>query len=306
MSSRLMPLVASCATVGMLLAGLPASAVAVGTTSGSVRRLVLHHSNHHPLRRYHVADMDEREEFLNGVQAVHRHTARGLARRVRREVRVHGCRGHHRSEDRPADVRPERLRPCPPDSATFEMTYLGYRGNPTATDTDTIKGDPPSTPPCAPITPQTAARMSRPARPSRSSASTTPHSSPSPSRSSTVRRFTRATPSPCVPANTKKVTVDVTEIVRQQFAEGKKVITLAVGETKKTEVRFASSEGTTSLNGATADMAPKLTVSVSTKDDLKPSADTTLQAWAKREEREEEHCGLCRRAATGRRLRRLR
>ena len=27
-------------------------------------------------------------------------------------------------------------------------------------------------------------------------------------------------------------------------------------------------------------MAPKLTVSVSTKDDLKPSADTTLQAWA--------------------------
>lgn len=33
MSSRLMPLVASCATVGMLLAGLPpASAVAVGTT----------------------------------------------------------------------------------------------------------------------------------------------------------------------------------------------------------------------------------------------------------------------------------
>lgn len=32
MSSRLMPLVASCATVGMLLAGLPVSAVAVGTT----------------------------------------------------------------------------------------------------------------------------------------------------------------------------------------------------------------------------------------------------------------------------------
>ena len=27
-------------------------------------------------------------------------------------------------------------------------------------------------------------------------------------------------------------------------------------------------------------MAPKLTVSVSAKDDLKPSADTTLQAWA--------------------------
>lgn len=29
-----------------------------------------------------------------------------------------------------------------PDSATFEMTYLGYRGNPTATDTDTIKVTP--------------------------------------------------------------------------------------------------------------------------------------------------------------------
>ena len=83
-----------------------------------------------------------------------------------------------------------------------------------------------------------------------------------------------------VPANTKKVTVDVTEIVRQQFAEGKKVITLAVARPRRPRFVSPVPKATTSLNGATADMAPKLTVSVSAKDDLKPSADTTLQAWA--------------------------
>lgn len=166
-----------------------------------------------------------------------------------------------------------------PDSATFEMTYLGYRGNPTATDTDTIKVTPVDTTVCTNNATDCGANVATGATKPKFSindSSFVAESKPF-EYGTTVYAGDAIT---VVPANTKKVTVDVTEIVRQQFAEGKKVITLAVGETKKTEVRFASSEGTTSLNGATADMAPKLTVSVSTKDDLKPSADTTLQAWA--------------------------
>ena len=279
MSSRLMPLVASCATVGMLLAGLPASAVAVGTTraaasdASSSTTATITPSADTTLQTW----TSEKNSSMASKPYIG--TLQGPSQGV------FGEKFESTDAADTTDLKTGLLTfdlsayDHAPDSATFEMTYLGYRGNPTATDTDTIKVTPVDTTVCTNNATDCGANVATGATKPKFSindSSFVAESKPF-EYGTTVYAGDAIT---VVPANTKKVTVDVTEIVRQQFAEGKKVITLAVGETKKTEVRFASSEGTTSLNGATADMAPKLTVSVSTKDDLKPSADTTLQAWA--------------------------
>ena len=279
MSSHLMPLVASCATVGMLLAGLPASAVAVGTTraaasdASSSTTATITPSADTTLQTW----TSEKNSSMASKPYIG--TLQGPSQGV------FGEKFESTDAADTTDLKTGLLTfdlsayDHAPDSATFEMTYLGYRGNPTATDTDTIKVTPVDTTVCTNNATDCGANVATGATKPKFSindSSFVAESKPF-EYGTTVYAGDAIT---VVPANTKKVTVDVTEIVRQQFAEGKKVITLAVGETKKTEVRFASSEGTTSLNGATADMAPKLTVSVSTKDDLKPSADTTLQAWA--------------------------
>ena len=279
MSSRLMPLVASCATVGMLLAGLPVSAVAVGTTraaasdASSSTTATITPSADTTLQTW----TSEKNSSMASKPYIG--TLQGPSQGV------FGEKFESTDAADTTDLKTGLLTfdlsayDHAPDSATFEMTYLGYRGNPTATDTDTIKVTPVDTTVCTNNATDCGANVATGATKPKFSindSSFVAESKPF-EYGTTVYTGDAIT---VVPANTKKVTVDVTEIVRQQFAEGKKVITLAVGETKKTEVRFASSEGTTSLNGATADMAPKLTVSVSTKDDLKPSADTTLQAWA--------------------------
>ena len=278
-SSRLMPLVASCATVGMLLAGLPASAVAVSTTraaasdASSSTTATITPSADTTLQTW----TSEKNSSMASKPYIG--TLQGPSQGV------FGEKFESTDAADTTDLKTGLLTfdlsayDHAPDSATFEMTYLGYRGNPTATDTDTIKVTPVDTTVCTNNATDCGANVATGATKPKFSindSSFVAESKPF-EYGTTVYAGDAIT---VVPANTKKVTVDVTEIVRQQFAEGKKVITLAVGETKKTEVRFASSEGTTSLNGATADMAPKLTVSVSTKDDLKPSADTTLQAWA--------------------------
>ena len=279
MSSRLMPLVASCATVGMLLAGLPASAVAVGTTraaasdASSSTTATITPSADTTLQTWTSEKNSSMasKPYIGALQG----PSQG----------VFGEKFESTDAADTTDLKTGLLTfdlsayDHAPDSATFEMTYLGYRGNPTATDTDTIKVTPVDTTVCTNNATDCGANVATGATKPKFSindSSLVAESKPF-EYGTTVYAGDAIT---VVPANTKKVTVDVTEIVRQQFAEGKKVITLAVGETKKTEVRFASSEGTTSLNGATADMAPNLTVSVSAKDDLKPSADTTLQAWA--------------------------
>ena len=274
-----MPLVASCATVGMLLAGLPASAVAVGTTraaasdASSSTTATITPSADTTLQTW----TSEKNSSMASKPYIG--TLQGASQGV------FGEKFESTDAADTTDLKTGLLTfdlsayDHAPDSATFEMTYLGYRGNPTATDTDTIKVTPVDTTVCTNNATDCGANVATGATKPKFSindSSFVAESKPF-EYGTTVYAGDAIT---VVPANTKKVTVDVTEIVRQQFAEGKKVITLAVGETKKTEVRFASSEGTTSLNGATADMAPKLTVSVSTKDDLKPSADTTLQAWA--------------------------
>ena len=274
-----MPLVASCATVGMLLAGLPASAVAVGTTraaasdASSSTTATITPSADTTLQTW----TSEKNSSMASKPYIG--TLQGASQGV------FGEKFESTDAADTTDLKTGLLTfdlsayDHAPDSATFEMTYLGYRGNPTATDTDTIKVTPVDTTVCTNNATDCGANVATGATKPKFSindSSFVAESKPF-EYGTTVYTGDAIT---VVPANTKKVTVDVTEIVRQQFAEGKKVITLAVGETKKTEVRFASSEGTTSLNGATADMAPKLTVSVSTKDDLKPSADTTLQAWA--------------------------
>ena len=274
-----MPLVASCATVGMLLAGLPASAVAVSTTraaasdASSSTTATITPSADTTLQTW----TSEKNSSMASKPYIG--TLQGPSQGV------FGEKFESTDAADTTDLKTGLLTfdlsayDHAPDSATFEMTYLGYRGNPTATDTDTIKVTPVDTTVCTNNATDCGANVATGATKPKFSindSSFVAESKPF-EYGTTVYAGDAIT---VVPANTKKVTVDVTEIVRQQFAEGKKVITLAVGETKKTEVRFASSEGTTSLNGATADMAPKLTVSVSTKDDLKPSADTTLQAWA--------------------------
>ncbi|KAB7790193.1 alpha-L-fucosidase [Bifidobacterium leontopitheci] len=168
-----------------------------------------------------------------------------------------------------------------PDSATFEMTYLGYRPNTTFGDdvTDTIKvtpvditnctGDASS---CAPATATWAQK------PKFSITDTSWVAESAPFKLNTGIYYSGDSIT-VDPNKTAKVTVDVTAMVRQQFANGNKVITLAVGETQQKEVRFASTEGASSMSGATADMAPKLTITTSPKDTVKASADTTLQAW---------------------------
>ena len=273
MSSRLMPLVAACSTVGMLLAGLPASAVAVGTTraaasdASSSTTATITPSADTTLQTWTSEKNSSMasKPYIGALQG----PSQG----------VFGEKFESTDAADTTDLKTGLLTfdlsayDHAPDSATFEMTYLGYRGNPTATDTDTIKVTPVDTTVCTNNATDCGANVATGATKPKFSindSSFVAESKPF-EYGTTVYAGDAIT---VVPANTKKVTVDVTEIVRQQFAEGKKVITLAVGETKKTEVRFASSEGTT------ADMAPKLTVSVSTKDDLKPSADTTLQAWA--------------------------
>ena len=274
-----MPLVASCATVGMLLAGLPASAVAVGTTraaasdASSSTTATITPSADTTLQTW----TSEKNSSMASKPYIG--TLQGPSQGV------FGEKFESTDAADTTDLKTGLLTfdlsayDHAPDSAMFEMTYLGYRGNPTATDTDTIKVTPVDTTVCTNNATDCGANVATGATKPKFSindSSLVAESKPF-EYGTTVYAGDAIT---VVPANTKKVTVDVTEIVRQQFAEGKKVITLAVGETKKTEVRFASSEGTTSLNGATADMAPNLTVSVSAKDDLKPSADTTLQAWA--------------------------
>lgn len=264
MSSRLMPLVASCATVGMLLAGLPASAVAVGTTraaasdASSSTTATITPSADTTLQTW----TSEKNSSMASKPYIG--TLQGPSQGV------FGEKFESTDAADTTDLKTGLLTfdlsayDHAPDSATFEMTYLGYRGNPTATDTDTIKVTPVDTTVCTNNATDCGANVATGATKPKFSindSSFVAESKPF-EYGTTVYTGDAIT---VVPANTKKVTVDVTEIVRQQFAEGKKVITLAVGETKKTEVRFASSEGTTSLNGATADMAPKLTVSVSTK-----------------------------------------
>lgn len=268
-----MPLVAACSTVGMLLAGLPASAVAVGTTraaasdASSSTTATITPSADTTLQTWTSEKNSSMasKPYIGALQG----PSQG----------VFGEKFESTDAADTTDLKTGLLTfdlsayDHAPDSATFEMTYLGYRGNPTATDTDTIKVTPVDTTVCTNNATDCGANVATGATKPKFSindSSFVAESKPF-EYGTTVYAGDAIT---VVPANTKKVTVDVTEIVRQQFAEGKKVITLAVGETKKTEVRFASSEGTT------ADMAPKLTVSVSTKDDLKPSADTTLQAWA--------------------------
>ena len=66
-----------------------------------------------------------------------------------------------------------------------------------------------------------------------------------------------------MPANTKEVTVDVTEIVASQIKAGHKSITFALQENKGNEIRFASYEGANgALQGANQEMAPQLLMTV--------------------------------------------
>lgn len=68
--------------------------------------------------------------------------------------------------------------------------------------------------------------------------------------------------------NPTTVSVDVTAILAKEFASGDdhKMVTLMVGENKHYDMRFASTEGVGTFNGATSDMAPKLRLTMPEKD----------------------------------------
>lgn len=142
MSSRLMPLVASCATVGMLLAGLPVSAVAVGTTraaasdTSSSTTATITPSADTTLQTWTSEKNSSMasKPYIGALQG----PSQG----------VFGEKFESADAADTTDLKTGLLTfdlsayDHAPDSATFEMTYLGYRGNPTATDTDTIKVTP--------------------------------------------------------------------------------------------------------------------------------------------------------------------
>lgn len=147
-SSRLMSLVASCATVGMLLAGLPASAVAVSTTraaasdASSSTTATITPSADTTLQTW----TSEKNSSMASKPYIG--TLQGPSQGV------FGEKFESTDAADTTDLKTGLLTfdlsayDHAPDSATFEMTYLGYRGNPTATDTDTIKVTPVDTTVC--------------------------------------------------------------------------------------------------------------------------------------------------------------
>ena len=66
--------------------------------------------------------------------------------------------------------------------------------------------------------------------------------------------------------SSENVQLDVTKIVRDQFAKNNKKITFALGESKHIDVRFASTESISQLKGITQSMQPNMTITPSPED----------------------------------------
>ncbi|XCB28910.1 glycoside hydrolase N-terminal domain-containing protein [Arcanobacterium hippocoleae] len=146
-----------------------------------------------------------------------------------------------------------------PQSAKFQLTYLGHRGNPTATDTATISVTPVDTAQCTDNAQTCGANTATWAK--------RPNFTVSSENTATSAAFQYGSVTygadviTVNPDNAVTVEIDVTALVEQQFAQDKKVITFAVQENKGKELRFASTEGAGGLlPGSAQEMAPRMVI----------------------------------------------
>ncbi|KAB5607120.1 glycosyl hydrolase family 95 catalytic domain-containing protein [Bifidobacterium jacchi] len=176
-----------------------------------------------------------------------------------------------------------------PESAKVNLTYLGWYPtggkSPQATDKQTVKAVAVDDQTCTGAAPCATDNATWANRPKFTVGDTTKVAASDEFELGSVKYEDTMTVDP---ANTKKVTLDVTDIVKEQFAAGKKKITLALGETAGMRVNFASLEAPTKLTGVTAAMVPQMTVEVEEEADdplapvestLAVSADSTVQSW---------------------------
>lgn len=146
-----------------------------------------------------------------------------------------------------------------PTSSKMKLTYIGYRGNPSDTATDSINVMAVSTSSCtnnaASCPPASATWATRPDFSSKDAVIAE-------SQKVTLKSGVYYTNDSLTidPAKTTALEIDVTDIVKAQFAAGNKTITFAVQESEGAEMRFISSEGAVTFKGATSEMAPQLVV----------------------------------------------
>ena len=149
-----------------------------------------------------------------------------------------------------------------PEQATLQLTYVGYRnlGTKQPTDTTTVKVTAVDTSVCtngASSCPAATATWAT--RPKFTVTDSTPVAESEAFTYGSVQYTGDAIQ--INPANTQKVSLDVTAIVKAQFEAGKKKVTFAVQEANGVEVRFASTEGANGgLTGASSNMAPSLRI----------------------------------------------
>lgn len=148
-----------------------------------------------------------------------------------------------------------------PQKAVLKLTYVGFRGSPRATDTTSIS--------VMAVDTQKCTNQASSCPPSSATWATRPSFSSDNAKIATSGAFEFGNTTytgdaiKIVTANTKEVTVDVTEIVASQIKAGHKSITFALQENKGNEIRFASYEGANgALQGAKQDMAPQLLMTV--------------------------------------------
>ncbi|MBT1181776.1 glycoside hydrolase N-terminal domain-containing protein [Bifidobacterium sp. CP2] len=151
-----------------------------------------------------------------------------------------------------------------PKSAKLELTYIGYKGDFAATDTDTIKLTAVDEAKCTngdSCTVENATWANRPDFDATAEGAVVAESEPF-----ALGGYKLAGNDKDMQVTGTKVSVDVTDIVTQAIAAGKTSVTLAMGETKHADVRFVSSEGAAGgMTNAKADMAPVMTVTVDRK-----------------------------------------
>ncbi|PLS24901.1 glycoside hydrolase N-terminal domain-containing protein [Bifidobacterium imperatoris] len=149
-----------------------------------------------------------------------------------------------------------------PEHAALTLTYLGYAGAQQSADaTDTVHVTAVDTATCTTAAACDVNSATWASRPKFDATNATKAQSDAFTLGS-VKYADRMTVSA---SNTTKVTLDVTDIIREQFEAGHTLITLALGESRHIDVRFGSNE-VTSLTGATDDMKPQLTVTAKPKD----------------------------------------
>lgn len=146
-----------------------------------------------------------------------------------------------------------------PKSAKIDLTYIGYKGNFAATDTDTIKVTAVDESKCTGNASCTVEDATWANRPDFDATQQTVAES----EAFELGGYKLAGADKDMKITGTKVSVDVTDIVAKALADGQTSVTFALNETKYADVRFVSSEGANGgMTNATKSMAPKMVVTV--------------------------------------------